>query len=139
MTLPRCGIAQSGWATVDVIFKIGADQKRSLPWSLPQNRILTLIRWWGLDGVPNTPAIPTNSASHLSPPGFHADHVGQVTSFPKATLLIGKGLLQQAAAACAEAMPLRLLRTIRPPFPPPQSNTLCIHSVAIVVTVGLLP
>ena len=44
------------------------------------------------------------------PPGFHADHVGQVTSFPKATLLIGKGLLQQAAAPCAEAMPLRLLR-----------------------------
>ena len=41
---------------------------------------------------------------------YHADHVGQVTSFPKATLLIGKGLLQQAAAACAEAMPLRLLR-----------------------------
>ena len=75
----------------DVIFEIGADQNRSLPWSLPQNRILTLIRWWGLDGVPNTPAIPTNSASHLSPPGFHADHVGQVTSFPKATLLIGKG------------------------------------------------
>ena len=87
-----------------------ADQNRSLPESLPQNRVLTLIRWWGLDGVPNTPAIPTNSASHLSPPGFHADHVGQVTSFPKATLLIGKGLLQQAAAACAEAMPLRLLR-----------------------------
>ena len=53
---------------------------------------------------------PPNSASHLSPPGFHADHVGQVTSFPKATLLIGKGLLQQAAAPCAEAMPLRLLR-----------------------------